>query len=238
MRSIILALALFAPTTASAAEQVREVQCRFLAFGSADEPAPVIASSEKGAEVICPLSSNQISPKIACFARDNTIGFVSSVDKKPVAVATIPAQINAALLVFVKVPEKSGTAPWRVVVFEDSAKNFPNGGAFVANFHNKDIRFVIGEHKGILHAAGFHGYSMPAQLDSFNMAPVTVEFQKEDKWRMASESALRFVPGMSYLIFAYSDPVSGRPRIKTYQDFAPPSIPAAADKPAAKPTSE
>ena len=30
------------------------------------------------------------------------------------------------------------------VVFEDSAKNFPNGGAFVANFHNKDIRFLTG----------------------------------------------------------------------------------------------
>jgi hypothetical protein len=51
------------------------------------------------------------------------------------------------------------------------------------------------------------------------MAPVVFEFLQEDKWRTASESMLRFLPGMRYLIFAYLDPESGRPRIATYQDL-------------------
>jgi hypothetical protein len=219
MRSLILALVMLAPALVSAAPQIRQVQCRFISFGSDVEPAPVVAISGEGAEVSCPLSTTQISPKIVCAAKDNVIGFVTSADKRPIATATIPPEISSAFLVFVKVPAKPEASPWRVVVFEDSAKNFPDGGAFVANFHSQDIRFIIGEHKGMLHAAGYHGYSMPKQRDSFNMAPVTVEFLQDKKWRTASESSLRFLPGMAYLIFAFVDPASGRPRVATYQDF-------------------
>ena len=174
-------------------------------------------------EITCPLSSTQLSPKIVCFAKENTIAFLSPADRKPLATATIPPGTNAALLIFVQAPGQAEAAPpaWRVLVIEDSPKNFPDGGAFIANFYNKDIRFIVGEHKGMLHAAGSHGYAMPKERDSFNMAPVVFEFIQNDKWHIANESALRFLPGMRYLIFAYVDPASGRPRINTYQDFAP-----------------
>jgi hypothetical protein len=141
-------------------------------------------------------------------------------------VANIPAGVKSALVIFVKL-EKPGTpgaadknAGWKVFVIEDSAKSFPDGGAYVANFYPGDIRFVIGEHKGMLKPAGTHGYEMPKQRDDFNMAPVIFEFKSGEKWRIANESSLRFLPGMRYLIFAYVDPVSGRPRINTYQDLA------------------
>lgn len=75
----------------------------------------------------------------------------------------------------------------------------------------------------MLHAAGSHGYAMPQKLDDFNMAPVTFELLLDDKWRTASESSLRFLPGMRYLIFAYLDPVTSRPRISTCQDLAGPA---------------
>ena len=75
----------------------------------------------------------------------------------------------------------------------------------------------------MLHAAGANGYARPAERDAFNMSTVVFEVLENDKWRIANESALRFLPGMRYLIFAYTDPVSGRPRINTYQDFAPPT---------------
>ena len=55
---------------------------------------------------------------------------------------------------------------------------------------------------------------------------MTFEFLQDDKWRTASESTVRFLPGMRYLIFAYMDPTSGRPRISTYQDIAPAETPA------------
>ena len=122
--------------------------------------------------------------------------------------------------------KSGGAADWKTFVIDDSPANFPDGGAYVANFHNNAIRFVIGEHKGMLRPAGSHGYAMPAERDDFNMAPVIFEFLNGEKWRIGNESALRFLPGMRYLIFAYVDPVSGRPRINTYQDLATPATAA------------
>jgi hypothetical protein len=114
-----------------------------------------------------------------------------------------------------------------VFVVEDSPRGFPDGGVFVANFHQQDIRFLIGEHKILLRPSDAHGFARPAQRDEFNMAPVIFQFFHEGTWRTASESALRFVPGLRYLIFAYVDPASGRPRIATIQDLRPaPAAPA------------
>jgi hypothetical protein len=203
-------------------QETRQIHCRFLGFGGNGEPATVIAPAAKGGDVICPLPSTRISPKVVCSATNNTIGFLSVTNRNPFASASIPASVHTVLLVFIRTPRKpeveSVPSEWRVWVIEDSEKNFPDGGAYVANFYNKDIRFVLGEHKGMLHAAGAHGYSMPKNRDDFNMAPVIFEFQQGESWCNANESALRFLPGIRYLIFAHVDAVSGRPRINTYQD--------------------
>jgi hypothetical protein len=226
MRLFLLPLLILLSALLSAQES-RQIQCRFLSFGAVENPPTVIAAAEKAAETTCPLSSSQISGKVVCLAVENKIPFLSAADRKPFATAIIPPGVNSALLVFIQVPGGSkGDAPvWKILVIEDTPKSFPFGGAFVANFYSKDIRFIIGEHKGMLHAGDLHGYTMPTERDSFNMAPVVFEFLQGDKWRIANESALRFLPGMRYLIFAYVDPVSGRPRIRTYQDFEPPATP-------------
>lgn len=228
MRLYLLPLLLLLPPLLTAQES-RQVQCRFLSFGGPENPPAVIAVGEKGTEITCPLSSSQISPKVACFAVGDKIPFLSSADRKPIATATIPPGVNSALLVFIQLPGASAAGPpaWKVLTIEDTPKSFPAGGAFVANFYSKDIRFVIGEHKGMLHAGGLYGYAMPKERDSFNMAPVIFEFQQDDKWRIANESALRFLPSMRYLIFAYVDPTSGRPKINTYEDFVLPAEPRA-----------
>lgn len=232
MRAILLFIVFLFSAISLQAEDARPVRCRFLSFGGTGAATTAITMSDKGVEVSCPLSSSGLSPQIVCMTKSNAIPFVSATDKKPLAIATIPSGVSAAILVFVQTPKKA-EAPadipsWRIMVIEDSPKNFPDGGAFIANLYSNDIRFVVGEHKGMLHAAGSHGYAMPAERDAFNMAPVVFEFVQNDKWRIANESSLRFLPSMRYLIFAFVDPVSGRPRINTYQDFAPPVTPAAA----------
>ena len=195
---------------------------------------------DKGVEVACTAGTNALSPPTVCFGKDNIFSFVAAEDRKHVATAKVPPVVNAAILVFVAMPKdpKSADAqPWRVFVIDDTLRNFPAGGAFVANFHNQDIRFVIGENKIMLHPAGYHGFARPSKRDDFNMAPVVFEFLQQDQWRVASESLLRFVPGIRYLIFAYIDPVSERPRIATYRDFvtskAAPPPKAAPAKPVA-----
>jgi hypothetical protein len=83
----------------------------------------------------------------------------------------------------------------------------------------------MGEHKLILKPAGSHGVAMPNQRDEFNMAAVTFEFQQDKAWRSVSESLLRFVPGLRYLVIAYVDPASGRPRMFVSTDITPATSP-------------
>jgi hypothetical protein len=215
------------------AQDVRPIECRFLSFGSSGEVKSAYAVTAKGEQIECPLPTNQLSKKIVCQAKDGKIPFLTASDRKPMATATIPSGVNSALVVFVRFPAKGEAKPadnagWRTYVIDDSPKSFPDGGAYVANFFTGDIRFVIGEHKGMLKAGMAHGYEMPKERDDFNMAPVIFEFNSGDKWRTANESSLRFLPGMRYLIFGFVDPVSGRPKINTYQDFAQPKAAAAA----------
>jgi hypothetical protein len=218
---LILFLASLLVGSSAFAQEVRPVECRFLAFGSKDE-VTAIALSDKGEDISCPLPTSQLSKKIACTAKDGKISFISAADRKPMATASIPSGVNSALVVFVRQEKAEPATGWRAFVIEDSAKSFPDGGAYVANFYSNDIRFTIGGHKGTLKPAGAHGYAMPKERDDFNMAPVIFEFNNGGKWRIANESSLRFLPGMRYLIFAYVDPVSGRPKINTYQDMAGP----------------
>ncbi len=211
-------------------EDARKVSCRFLALDSSNAPPVLLNVVDKGGEVSCTVHTRSLSPPTLCFAKGTAMKFLTQSDRLLAATATLPAKGSAFIMVFVA----SATAttpngpPWRVFVIEDTLKNFPDGGAFVANFHNQDIRFIIGESKIMLPPAGSHGFPLPAKRDNFNMAPVMFEFEQNDSWRTASESMLRFLPGTRYLIFAYVDPASGRPRIATVQDF-----PARAKPPAA-----
>lgn len=227
MRALCICLLFLGPAlgTAQDAKDFRKVTCRFLALDSNAPPPPLLNMAEKGVEIPCTVYTNSLSPETACFAKGNALSFISKDDRKPAATATILPNSNAFILVFVKAAKAPEALPWRVFVIEDNPKNFPDGGAFVANFHSKDIRFVIGDSKIMLRPAGSHGFAMPAKRNSFNMAPVVFEFlqmdeyQQKDMWKTASESMLRFLPGMRYLIFAYVDPVSLRPRIATFQDL-------------------
>lgn len=221
MRLLGILFILLLPTivhSQDSSEQTRQIQCRFLMFGGGDRPRLINATGPDGSTVPCPLSASKISDPVNCVAIGNKITFTSEGETTPLAVTSIPAKIKAAILVFLPAPAKS-SRPWKVMVIEDSAKNFPDGGVFIANFHKDDIRFIVGEHKGALHPAQTKGYAKPKDRDTFNMAPVIFEFQQGGKWRKGNESALRFLSGIRYLIFAYTDPTSKRPRIKTYQDF-------------------
>lgn len=200
----------------------RKVVCRFLSFGGDSSTESVRTKPAKGEGASCPLPTHQFSKPVDCEAIGNVIRFVTEGDAKPAGTAKIPAGTSSAILIFVPNPASStGGNPWRILVVDDSEKNFPDGGAFVANFHSGDIRFVIGEHRGALHAGDLKGYARPESRDTFNMAPVVFQFEQNGKWRIGNESALRFLPGMRYLILAYTDPLSKRPKIKTVQDFMP-----------------
>lgn len=227
MRAFLLCLLLFYPLIGHA-QEFKKISCRFLCLDAANPAPPLLNIGGKGVEIPCAIYTEELSPAVACMATENTINFISTVDRKPAATAKIPDNGKAFILIFVAAAKSPDALPWRVFVIDDSPANFPDAGAFVANFHNKDIRFVLGEKKLMLHSGGSHGFASPTKLDSFNMAPVSFEFEQDGTWRVAKESMLRFLPGMRYLFFAYVDPTSGRPRISTYRDTRLDSKPPAA----------
>lgn len=234
MRTLCFCLLFLCPAI-SHAQDFRKVACRFISLDSAAPPPPLLNVAEKDVEIRCTITTDTLSPATFCFAKGNTLTFISTADRKPAATATLPPNGHAFILVFVAAAKSPDALPWRVFVIEDSAKNFPDGGAFVANFYHQDIRFLIGESKIMLRPAGSHGVARPEKRDHFNMAPVIFEFQQDDTWKTAKESMLRFLPGLRYLIFAYLDPESGRPRIVTFRDTGTAAKPPATKPPAAKP---
>lgn len=199
------------------AQEETKISCRFLCL-EATAPPLLVCTSASGLEIECKVPSGSISKETTCYAASNTVTFLSKDDRKPAATAKIPANVTRAIFVFVSGPKTPDALPWRIFVIEDSTKNMPDGGAFVVNFHNQDIRCVVGEAKNQLRPAGSLGIPLPEKRDDFNMAPVAIQFQVGDAWRNASETMLRFLPGMRYLIFAYLDPASGRPKVNTFQD--------------------
>ncbi|WP_035605021.1 hypothetical protein [Haloferula sp. BvORR071] len=223
MRAFFLLLLFPITCLAAGSGNDRKVSCRFLALeGNPAVPALVNLAAD-GAELACEVPVATLSEEKACFAKGEAMSFLSQADKKPAAVAKVPAGMNAAILVFLPA-EKGAEIPWRVLVVEDSAKTLPDGGAFVANLHQQEIRFVVGQSKILLKPGTTHSMARPEGRDEFNMAPVVFQFpQKDNSWATASESMLRFVPGGRYLMFAYVDPPSGRPRIMTCKDSKRPA---------------
>jgi hypothetical protein len=218
MRSFLFCLSLLLPLVGYA-QEFKKISCRFLCLDAENPVPPLLNVGEKGAEIPCTVHTAELSPAVACSAKDQTLTFLSAADRKPAATAKIPDSGKAFILIFVAAAKAPDALPWRVFVIEDSPANFPDGGAYVANFHNQDIRFVLGDKKLMLRSGTSHGFARPTQLDSFNMAPVSFEFQQNGTWRVAKESMQRFLPGTRYLFFAYVDPTSGRPRISTYRDL-------------------
>lgn len=213
-------------SVAGHAEDGRQVRCRFLCLDGAQPPPSLVNVSGTGAEITCTIPPNGFSPVTVCFAKDDVIRFLTAEDLKPAATAAIPAAVTAAVLVFGPADKAPDALPWRVSVIEDFAADFPDGGALVANLCVQDIRFIIDDTPVTLLTGKSHRFARPEKRDAFNMATVVFQFQQDGAWRTASESVLRFVPGIRYLFFSYLDPLSGRPRIATWQDFpAPPAAP-------------
>lgn len=221
-----LCLALVLLPILAHAQQAHPVSCRFLGFQTGDTTTSLTCVADKF-EAACPFKTDSISEPVKVTAIDRVLTFIDPKDRKAACTVTLPATARQALIVFMP-NAKDAVPPWRAFAIEDSEKTFPNGGALVINLHNTDIRFAIGENKYLLKPGDRYAMQLPKQRDEFNMATVTFEFSLKDQWMKASESRLRFTEGLRYLMLAYRDPASQRPRLSTFQDSAYAPLPPAA----------
>lgn len=220
MRAICLLIVLLFPITLFGQEG-KPVGCRFLGFGAEDSKGTVLNLNPKGDPIVCPLPSGKLSAKVECFAVGANINFISPIDKSLVASATVPAGANNLILIFTKKPQDKAVPAisWNVYVVEDSEKKFPSGGTMVVNFYDKDIRFILGEHKGMLRPKTSNGYAMPAKRNTFNMAEVMFESFNGKDWRPLTETGFRFLPGTRYLIVSYNHPKTKHAQVSIISDI-------------------
>lgn len=235
MRSLLCLLVL----TAVCARAQTPVTCRLLGFPG-EPPPPMAITAADGKRVPCEVPVGSLSPPVGCRAERGVIRFYQAdaagakadpaAAPRVLAEATVPGKADTLIVVFVPAGDQAAL-PWRTVVLEDTPQAFPDGGAVVANFHRSELRFLIGEHRVQLNPGLTKPVARPERRDDFNMAPVMFQFNHEGQWRAASESMLRFTPGLRYLIIGYEDPASKRPRLFTCADTAAPLPPAAKAKP-------
>ena len=225
MRLLVLCLLFVCPALARA-QDGRKVSCRFLCLEGVAAPPPLVNMSSKGNPIACGVPANTFSAPTVCHLKGNAMSFLTAADLKPAAVATIPANVKTAILVFAPAETSADALPWRVWVIEDFAATFPDGGTLAANLCTRDVRFTIDDNPVTLQPGKVHCFPRPLKRDDFNMAAVTCHIQQDDSWRTVSESLLRFAPGMRFLTYAYFDATSGRPCVVACQDIPPAKPPA------------
>ena len=219
---------------ATAQSKLMPVDCRILCFQRADEATELVTwGAQANSEAVIPLSTAMPSQAVRVGAVNNTVRFFRKATAeevapgktppapKPVAVVTLPENASKALLFFVPEKHEDGTL-YTVMALDEVSERFPGGGAFVCNLHKADVRFLIGENTKQLGPKQTLYLGMPKDRDNFNMARVAFQFMDaQGQWRTATETRLRFTPGLRQILVTFLDPASGRPRMRAITDTPP-----------------
>ncbi len=215
MKSFLTALALLAFCQLQAAAQI---SCRLLCFERAkDGTAALVAAGEDGGAVDCPLPLGMPSQPVSLSAKGGVIEFRKSpADPAPAATARMPAGANRVFILFLPPAEKEDRLH-ETVVIEDSPKDFPQDGCVVLNLYQRNVRFVIGEHRIMLPPGKTAPLARPVERDDFNMSAVVFQFETGETWRTASESMIRFAEGQRHLFVTFVDPATKRPRLRSFR---------------------
>jgi hypothetical protein len=109
-----------------------------------------------------------------------------------IAVASIPAGMQTALILFFPVEADPDKMIFRTSVIDASLKGIPEDGALVMNLYPQDVRVVIGEHRVQLKPGGSAGLARPKERNDYNMSPVVFLEELKGEWKTASETLVRF----------------------------------------------
>jgi len=191
------------------------VECRLLWCDPQQEaPGLVHADLENTLRPVS-LAALKIQPPVLLHPREGTIRLFHADDRSAACTVTVPSAVRRALLLLMP-----GETPrsLRAMLVDDSPGRVPDAGACVVNLSKVHIRLAVGEHRALIVPGADHPLVCPQERDDFNMAQVLFQFERDGAWRTASETRLRFAPGMRHLILAEHDVRSGRPRVRTFTD--------------------
>ena len=198
----------------------RTISTRFLCLHG--EPEKFINLDKDGIPSECQLIKNIITRPQLLTVHNNRLSLLNEASKEESCSIKIPSNTSSVILIFIASKGTQTNTGWYVHMIDDAEKNFPAGGAYLANFHKQEIRCIIGEHRAKLKPGETKGLPRPKERNEFNMARVAFQFMKGSEWVTAKETGIRFTSKKRHLLISYVEPESGRPRVTSYQVFAYP----------------
>jgi hypothetical protein len=198
---------------------IAAIECRLL-WCDPQQEAPALMSMdlEKTLRPLA-LTALKIQSPTLLHPQEGRLPLFHADDRSVACTVVVPSSIRRAILILM--PGETQRS-MRAVLVDDISGRFPDAGACVVNLSRVHIRMAVGEHRALVSPGADHPLGCPQERDDFNMAQLLFQFERDGAWRTASETRLRFAPGMRHLILAEHDPRSGRPRVRTFTDAAVP----------------
>jgi hypothetical protein len=227
MKYLFLFLGLLScPLYAQNSLEKPSIACRLICFEKgADALNELYAPGPEGAPLVkVVLSTISGNPPTALFPTEGKVTFYGKADGTggPIAIAAVPSGATDILVLFFPNPveQPAAAAPvnpvYRTVVFDLDSKQFPPGGCAILNVHDRDVRFIIGEHQIQLPPGKVSSLPRPQKLDKFNMCLSTFQYQNGDKWQTVYENMEHFPPEQRKLYVVYLDSKVHRARARSY----------------------
>ncbi|GAA5477873.1 hypothetical protein Hhel01_01368 [Haloferula helveola] len=142
---------------------------------------------------------------------------------KALPAVELPAT-SEILFLFLPSPDKA-KSPYRIVALPDDTRSFPYGSVRLMNLSNHNVRIHMGEHSGGKAVNLTPGKSRLVdsvrKVDGLNRYPVLSEYETDKGFARFHNTAWRSIKDKRDLAIIYTEPKSGHPRIKHYEDAAP-----------------
>lgn len=231
MKYALPLLFLLASVCAQAAD-TRKIRFRALCFQHAGEIKEVLLQTADNATIPVPLYTSAFSHELEATLQNDLVRFVISHGekdgRKDLQLAASAKAVPGEHQLFLFVPQANApdTAPYRVLVFDDTESAFPMGGTLLLNFARQPVRFSVGEHLKELPPGGIVTIPQAMKRNTTNQTPVEISFSTPDgRWVPFSSTRWLSLPNQRALAISFIHPVSRQPMVRWYQDIPPWRLP-------------
>lgn len=226
---LMLAIAaLAAPIHAQDAGKSSTVEIRSVLQDPVHPGAELFIPTAAGAMAKLILVPGEMAPPQKAQVTDGKLSLYATADPKAAVagVVTMPAGMNRAIMVIVRMPDQS-QIPYKMVVIDDSANVFPKGESRVVSLVGADVAVEAGEHKIPAKAGTVTRVPPVKKVNEFNMAQTNFYYKQRDSWVPFTERQLQFSDEMRRLFIVHVTPGALSPSVTTIIDSVP-QVPAKA----------
>ena len=134
------------------------------------------------------------------------------------AVPAVGTEVSAILLP--TPPKEEPAAPYTAFLLP-TEKEFSYGSVLAVNLTSLNARLDLGTKKLSLMPGSSSSANLGAEVDAFNMVPVTGWIQNEGKWLTLHTTQWSYNPRCRQVSLIWMDPTAKRPEITSIRDVRP-----------------